>query len=463
MAQPSEYGYKYVPPYSQPVNAQTVYGTDETPMYRPKPIKPVTERLIEKRPAGGYQTIPDYMADVYRFAREAAVEEGLDPSTPEAQAKINETVTMARQHATDFVHPVNPKEFVKVSPGEKLIHPVSGKEIASGGEKIPDSINTRNIEEGMGWQQANQMTTEAVDALGIPRESPEWVNRYHEMYRGNVDAAVPSMRDAAKAKKAQTEKMDAPKNLQQTSLLDEDGDPVVFDPSSNSYLKGGTGRPVQGKLTVDQSTVTGKLTPRPKELPTAAQDDLNQSIQGLKALEDMEKNIDVSGEGPLGRAKGVASQVGYALGTDQRAIDFATAGNRMKLSAQATIKGIPSNFDVETMIATLPVMTQSKSVNKARIKDTKDQFKSLVENTISYYKKVNRIIPESVVAQASHFGINVDSIKPWDGKGDPLARGKLSSVASGSSSSRIATKQEFDALPSGATYIGKDGKTYRKP
>lgn len=436
MAQPSEYGYKYVPPYSQPVNAQTVYGTDETPMYRPKPIKPVTERLIEKRPAGGYQTIPDYMADVYRFAREAAVEEGLDPSTPEAQAKINETVTMARQHATDFVHPVNPKEFVKVSPGEKLIHPVSGKEIASGGEKIPDSINTRNIEEGMGWQQANQMTTEAVDALGIPRESPEWVNRYHEMYRGNVDAAVPSMRDAAKAKKAQAEKMDAPKNLQQTSLIDEEGSPLVFDPQTNTHYKAG--------VPIDRAAPKGKIfdtaqgaTPstakpvgspkRQRVLPAEASAKISQFDSLDNQLNDIEGLYDPSFVGLADAKLGTARQA-TGLMASEREGEFRSLLSGLQNQLVYLRSGAQINEnEFKRLMKELPQLNTSETDFKARLKAFRKSFQVIKDAKIKGY-------------QDAGYTLN-----------------------NGASSTRVSTRQEFDALPSGATYIGKDGKTYRKP
>lgn len=36
-------------------------------------------------------------------------------------------------------------------------------------------------------------------------------------------------------------------------------------------------------------------------------------------------------------------------------------------------------------------------------------------------------------------------------------------MEAGGTSDRVATREQFDALPSGATYIGRDGRTYKKP
>lgn len=162
-----------------------------------------------------------------------------------------------------------------------------------------------------------------------------------------------------------------------------------------------------------------------KPLPTVAQDNLSQAFDAFKALGQMQ-----SGLSETGIVEGRISQAQAALGFNKKAIEFQTARANMKLAAQALIKGIPSNFDVQTVIDTLPEIGQPESVNKSRLKFSNDLLKSLVSRTIAYYKGTGYKIPQNIIEEAKKHGIAPESVKPWDGIGDPLTN-KIPSLPPG--------------------------------
>ncbi len=186
------------------------------------------------------------------------------------------------------------------------------------------------------------------------------------------------------------------------------------------------GRPVTNVATRTQVAATAQGFPgRPgvpvatgpaKPLPSAAQDDFNSFNSVYRSLDIMEKNIGKSGIGT-----GIVSKGTAALGTDKGAVDFETARNNLRVQAQSLIKGIPSNFDVQTFIATMPSLTSAKESNKSRIDFMRQMTDDILKSAISYYKGTGFNIPTHYVALASKRGIDVTNIAPWDGVTDPLA------------------------------------------
>lgn len=163
---------------------------------------------------------------------------------------------------------------------------------------------------------------------------------------------------------------------------------------------------------------------KPEALPQKAQDSLDQALDAFSALDKME-----AGVGESGIMKGQMSAIQAALGRNDRAVEFQTGRANMKLAAQALIKGIPSNFDVQTVIDTLPDITLSEPVNKSRIRYSRGILTELVKRTIAYYKGTGYQIPDYVLAQARKAGVDIDSISPWSGQGDPLEGVATGSIA----------------------------------
>lgn len=128
--------------------------------------------------------------------------------------------------------------------------------------------------------------------------------------------------------------------------------------------------------------------PKPKALSPKVQEDLAGAQQMLMALDAIERNIDQSG-----LVQGLVSKGQAKLGMNQKAIEFETAKNNLKVLAQSLIKGVPSNMDIQTFIATLPDITAAEPVNYERLRFTKDSVRTLINDTINFYESQGQEIP----------------------------------------------------------------------
>ena len=153
-----------------------------------------------------------------------------------------------------------------------------------------------------------------------------------------------------------------------------------------------------------------------KPLPDTAQRALNSAFVTFDNLDIMERNISESGliDGPISKAQ-------VFLGFNQEAIDFDTARKQLINQAQALIKGIPSNFDVENFIKTMPSLALPESTNLSRIGATRRVTTQLVADTIAFFKFSGSRIPDRIIEQAEARGINVRDIPAFTGgRADPL-------------------------------------------
>jgi hypothetical protein len=161
-----------------------------------------------------------------------------------------------------------------------------------------------------------------------------------------------------------------------------------------------------------------------KPLPKDAQEGLSQALDAFKALEMMESGISESG-----RVEGLLSKGQAMVGMNQKAIEFETARANMKLAAQALIKGIPSNFDVETVINTLPDLGLPETVNRSRIDFSRELLENMVRRTVAFYKGTGHKIPGLVLREAHRYGVPLSDVSAWSGTpGDDDPFGDLGQV-----------------------------------
>lgn len=154
--------------------------------------------------------------------------------------------------------------------------------------------------------------------------------------------------------------------------------------------------------------------------PPSVQETVSGALDTLKNLNIMEQYV-----GESGRLKGLWNIAGAWIGTNEDAIAFETARNNIILSQQSIIKGIPSNYDVKININTIAALWLPEKTNRQRIKLTREITKNLLHNSIAFYKNTKQTFPQQIIEQAKEFGIDVDKVSKWDGKGDPLKRGKV--------------------------------------
>lgn len=202
-----------------------------------------------------------------------------------------------------------------------------------------------------------------------------------------------------------------PRTLPQPTVIQGD---VGGTPSTISVQQGGSGGPVATEV----KTGGGQsISPISEPVIKSVQDDIQGGLELLKDISGME-----AGLSETGRLKGMKSMVEVFFGENKKAIDFQTARNNVRVAIQSIIKGIPSNFDVQVVLDTLPDFLQPEEVNRSRIETTRRKALSLVSNTISFYKGTKQRIPDVILEQARQMGVNVDGVPAWDGQGDPLMR-----------------------------------------
>ena len=116
------------------------------------------------------------------------------------------------------------------------------------------------------------------------------------------------------------------------------------------------------------------------------------AFDGFKDLKMMADNYDV-GIPYGGWIVGVTSK----LGLNPRATEFLTGKNgTLVTSTSALIKGIPSDFDVQNLLNTLPSEGEGDSVNFARIKRLERVYSDIIKNYLSFYGGINYRVPPQV-------------------------------------------------------------------
>jgi len=116
------------------------------------------------------------------------------------------------------------------------------------------------------------------------------------------------------------------------------------------------------------------------------------AFDGFKDLKMMADNYDV-GIPYGGWIVGVASK----LGLNPRATEFLTGKNGTLVTAtSALIKGIPSDFDVQNLLNTLPSEGEGDLVNFARVKRLERVYSDIIKNYLSFYGGINYRIPPQV-------------------------------------------------------------------
>jgi hypothetical protein len=135
----------------------------------------------------------------------------------------------------------------------------------------------------------------------------------------------------------------------------------------------------------------------------------------LSALRTVEQNRDLFGltSGPAARAAAITG-----FGSDaQRAADTEAALGSIKTNVSSLIKGIPSNFDVQTFFGRIPNLNglfslESEQKALSKLANLKDETQFLVRSAIAYYKKNKNSIPSEFEEIAKVYGIDIGSVKP---------------------------------------------------
>ena len=116
------------------------------------------------------------------------------------------------------------------------------------------------------------------------------------------------------------------------------------------------------------------------------------AIDGFKDLKMMADNYDVGI--PFG---GPIVRFASKLGLSPRATEFLTGKNGTLVTAtSALIKGIPSDFDVQNLLNTLPGEGEGDLVNFARVKRLERVYSDIIKNYLAFYGGINYRVPPEV-------------------------------------------------------------------
>ena len=116
------------------------------------------------------------------------------------------------------------------------------------------------------------------------------------------------------------------------------------------------------------------------------------AIDGFKDLKMMADNYDVGI--PFG---GPIVRFASKLGLNPRATEFLTGKNGTLVTAtSALIKGIPSDFDVQNLLNTLPGEGEGDLVNFARVKRLERVYSDIIKNYLAFYGGINYRVPPEV-------------------------------------------------------------------
>lgn len=263
---------------------------------------------------------------------------------------------------------------------------------------------------GPGRYQAGTTNVESTDKMRAHNEALalKWMQSANPITREHGEKLLKSLRE------------NAPKNVQFQELATGQKIRGVDGSEQDVYqqyrwMPDGSKIP-EGAPFVKQGGVKVSVTNIPQQaIPESAQTSMTGARKMYDALQTVRKYV-----GKSGIVEGWKSKLMAGLGLDPEAIAFETAVQNMQVLAQEVIKGIPSNFDVQTFIKTLPSITVPESVNQSRIEFSENAVKQLLKDSIAYYKGMKYSVPQHIIDDARAMGINLDDVYPWRGSTDPF-------------------------------------------
>ena len=128
---------------------------------------------------------------------------------------------------------------------------------------------------------------------------------------------------------------------------------------------------------------------------------VTEAIANLKDLSVIFNNVDEAIP-LLGKP---AAFIAETFGVNVGLIEFMTAKRGLEATAiEQLVSGVPSNFDAQRIIATLPQEGISPATNRIRIKRLKQIFSDLILNKIKYNVQLGKRVPADMVMLARELG-----------------------------------------------------------
>lgn len=165
---------------------------------------------------------------------------------------------------------------------------------------------------------------------------------------------------------------------------DEKGTPMSFDPVGNKIVKVGA---EEGINTEQPLRISGRNI---KPLPSADLKNINGAFNAISLLDTIERNYQEATNVPV---IGEWLMKGKARLGKEGALAFKNSLEQLKVLAQDIIKGIPSNFDVQNFINSLPKADDSEQEVLSKVKMSKGILMDAIKTGMQNYGSLNYNIP----------------------------------------------------------------------
>ena len=196
--------------------------------------------------------------------------------------------------------------------------------------------------------------------------------------------------------------------------------------------------------------------------PAISEDDMkgvNSAISGLVDLDMID--LDKFGGFPIVGA--TVAQVAQTFGVSTAMAEFLTGQRGLLVqSVDALVKGIPSDFDVRNILATLPNPSLAPGTNKIRIERLEKIFKDIIVNTVKFNLQMGKTVPHNYIdaaIAAGGDGIAAEITSLMRGGGDQGRMDYLNKIGVVEGFTRQGYIDEFgDPFQSSVDLIGEFNK-----
>ena len=134
--------------------------------------------------------------------------------------------------------------------------------------------------------------------------------------------------------------------------------------------------------------------------PAISEDDMKGVNSAILGLQDLDM-IDLDKFGGFPIVGATVAQVAQTFGISTSMAEFLTGQRGLLVqSVDALVKGIPSDFDVRNILATLPNPSLAPGTNKIRIERLEKIFKDIIVNTVKFNLQMGKTVPHNYIDAA---------------------------------------------------------------
>ena len=134
--------------------------------------------------------------------------------------------------------------------------------------------------------------------------------------------------------------------------------------------------------------------------PAISEDDMKGVNSAILGLQDLDM-IDLDKFGGFPIVGATVAQVAQTFGVSTAMAEFLTGQRGLLVqSVDALVKGIPSDFDVRNILATLPNPSLAPGTNEIRIERLEKIFKDIIVNTVKFNLQMGKTVPHNYIDAA---------------------------------------------------------------